>query len=104
MAVLDRPNSDGEQVADGFGGAFHPVDVADFAGTEQVLQQAVDGLGGLRIAVTTAGGGSAMRTLTKNGPHDLEIFRAVQDLNVVGTFNISRLAAAHMSRNEPEED
>ena len=45
-----------------------------------------------------------MRTLTKNGPHDLEIFRAVQDLNVVGTFNISRLAAAHMSRNEPEED
>jgi NAD(P)-dependent dehydrogenase (short-subunit alcohol dehydrogenase family) len=104
VAVLDRPNSDGQQVADGIGGAFYPVDVMDFAGTEQVLQQAVDALGGLHIAVTTAGGGSAMRTLTKNGPHDLDIFRQVQDLNTVGTFNISRLAAFHMSKNEPEDD
>ena len=101
VAVLDRPNSDGQQVADAIGGAFYPVDVVDFAGTEQVLQQAVDGLGGLHIAVTTAGGGSAMRTITKNGPHDLDIF---QDLNTVGTFNISRLAAAHISRNEPEDE
>src|SRR6202158_3433056 len=104
VAVLDRGNSDGQQVADGFGGAFYPVDVLDFDGTEQVLQQAVDGLGGLHIAVTTAGGGAAMRTLTKAGPHDLDIFRSVQDLNTVGTFNISRLAASHMSRNEPEDE
>jgi NAD(P)-dependent dehydrogenase (short-subunit alcohol dehydrogenase family) len=43
------------------------------------------------------------RTLGKDGPHDLETFRRVLDLNVVATFNISRLAAALMSRNEPEE-
>ena len=104
VAVLDRPNSDGQQVADGLGGAFYPVDVMDFAGTEQVLQQAVDGLGGLHIAVTTAGGGAAMRTMTKNGPHDLDVFRQVQDLNTVGTFNVSRLAAAHMSKNDPVDD
>ena len=104
VAVLDRPNSEGQQVADGFGGSFYPVDVMDFAGTEQVLQQAVDGLGGLHIAVTTAGGGSAMRTMTKNGPHDLDVFRQVQDLNTVGTFNVSRLAAAHMSKNDPVDD
>ncbi len=104
VAVLDRPNSDGQQVADAVGGTFHPVDVTDFAGTEQVLDQAVEALGGLHIAVTTAGGGSAMRTLSKNGPHDLDVFRAVQDLNTVGTFNISRLAAARMSRNEPEDE
>jgi NAD(P)-dependent dehydrogenase (short-subunit alcohol dehydrogenase family) len=104
VAVLDRPNSEGEKVAAGIGGTFHSVDVTDFEGTEKVLQDAVDALGGLHIAVTTAGGGSAMRTMTKSGPHDLDVFRAVQDLNTVGTFNISRLAAAHMSRNEPEDE
>ena len=57
MAVLDRPQSKGKDVADAIGGSFYEVDVTDFAGTEQVLQHAVDGLGGLHIAVTTAGGG-----------------------------------------------
>ncbi len=103
VAVLDRAGSDGKTVAAGFGGAFHEMDITDFDGTEKVLQDAVDALGGLHIAVTTAGGGSAQRTLTKNGPHDLGAFRALVDLNLVGTFNISRLAAAHMSKNEPED-
>lgn len=103
VAVLDRPNSDGQKVADDIGGTFHAVDVTDFAGTEQVLQRAVDELGGLHIAVTTAGGGSVMRTLTKSGPHALDIFRQVQDLNTVATFNLSRLAAEHMSKNAPED-
>ena len=53
---LTGPQSKGKEVADAIGGAFHELDVTDFAGTEQVLQQAVDGLGGLHIAVTTAGG------------------------------------------------
>ncbi|KUI24666.1 3-hydroxy-2-methylbutyryl-CoA dehydrogenase [Mycobacterium sp. IS-1742] len=104
VAVLDRPQSKGQEVADELGATFHPVDVMDFAGTEQVLASAVEALNGLHIAVTTAGGGSAMRTLSKNGPHDLDVFRQVQDLNTVGTFNISRLAAEHMSKNEPEDD
>jgi NAD(P)-dependent dehydrogenase (short-subunit alcohol dehydrogenase family) len=104
VAVLDRPQSKGQEVADELGATFYPVDVMDFAGTEQVLAQAVEALGGLHVAVTTAGGGSAMRTLSKNGPHDLDVFRQVQDLNTVGTFNISRLAAEHMSKNEPEDD
>jgi len=104
VAVLDRPQSKGNEVAEAIGGTFYEVDVMDFAGTERVLAEAVDALGGLHVAVTTAGGGSAMRTLTKNGPHDLDVFRQVQDLNTIGTFNISRLAADHMSRNEPEDD
>jgi len=104
VAVLDQPTSKGQQIADDIGGLFYPLDITDFAGTEQVLAQAVDALDGLHIAVTTAGGGSAMRTLTKSGPHDLDTFRSMQDLNTVGTFNVSRLAASHMSQNEPEED
>jgi NAD(P)-dependent dehydrogenase (short-subunit alcohol dehydrogenase family) len=104
VAVLDRENSDGQQVADALGGSFYPVDVTDFAGTEQALQAAVSELGGLHVIVTTAGGGIAKRTLSKSGPHDLESFRAVLDLNIVATFNISRLAASFMSTNEPEDD
>lgn len=101
VAVLDRPQSRGAEVADEIGGTFHAVDVTDFDGTETVLDQAVQGLGGLHIAVTTAGGGLAERTVKKDGPHSLESFRKSIDLNLIGTFNISRLAAWHMSKNEP---
>jgi NAD(P)-dependent dehydrogenase (short-subunit alcohol dehydrogenase family) len=104
VAVLDREGSDGKVVAEGLGGAFHPIDVTDFAGTEETLQTAVDELGGLHVVITTAGGGIAKRTLTKSGPHDLESFRSVVDLNLIATFNISRLAAAHMAKNEPEDE
>src|ERR1700747_2583853 len=104
VAVLDREGSDGKDVAAGIGGSFYPVDVTDFAGTEEVLQSAVDGLGGLHVSVTTAGGGIAKRTMSKSGPHDLESFQSVIDLNLIATFNISRLAAAHMAKNEPEDE
>ncbi len=104
VAVLDREGSDGKVVAEGFGGAFYPVDVTDFTGTEETLQAAVDKLGGLHVIITTAGGGIAKRTLTKSGPHDLESFQSTIDLNLVATFNISRLAAAHMAKNDPEDE
>jgi len=104
VAVLDRESSDGKAVADGIDGKFYPVDVTDFPGTEQALQAAVDDLGGLHVTVTTAGGGIAKRTMTKSGPHDLESFQSVIDLNLIATFNISRLAAAHMAKNDPEDD
>jgi NAD(P)-dependent dehydrogenase (short-subunit alcohol dehydrogenase family) len=104
VAVLDREGSDGAKVAGALGGPFHPVDVTDFEGTEAALGAAVAGLGGLHVIVTTAGGGIAQRTLGKSGPHDLDAFRKVLDLNLVASFNISRLAAAHMAANEPEDD
>ncbi|MFD7205474.1 SDR family NAD(P)-dependent oxidoreductase [Streptomyces sp. NPDC059893] len=103
VMVLDRSESDGEKVAAAFGGGFLPVDVTDFEGTERALADAVRRLGALHVTVTTAGGGVARRTLSKQGPHDLATFRRILDLNAVATFNIGRLAAAHMSRNTPEE-
>ncbi|SFT07705.1 SDR family NAD(P)-dependent oxidoreductase [Saccharopolyspora flava] len=103
VAIADLAGSQGEEVAAQLGGSFHPVDVTDFEGVERTLAEAVDGLGGLHITVTTAGGGLAQRTLGKQGPHDLDAFRRILDLNTVGTFNISRLAAAHMNANEPED-
>ena len=74
------------------------------AGTETAVNDAVDALGGLHIAVNTAGGGTAMRTLSKDGPHPLAEFRRVIELNLIGTFNLNRLQAFHMAKNEPEDD
>ena len=107
VAILDREGSDGKEVASGLGGEFHSVDVTDFEGTEQALAAAVAGLGGLHVIVTTAGGGIGERTFGKSGVHSLDSFRKTIDLNLIATFNISRLAAEHMSRNtpvDPEED
>jgi NAD(P)-dependent dehydrogenase (short-subunit alcohol dehydrogenase family) len=104
VAILDRAQSDGKDVASAIGAAFHEVDVTDFAGTETALQTAVDALGGLHIIVTTAGGGIGERTIKKDGPHSLDSFRATVDLNLIGSFNISRLAAWQMSKQEPVDD
>lgn len=104
VAILDRPQSKGKEVADQIGGAFYEVDITDFDGTENVLNQAVEALGGLHVAVTTAGGGIAERTVKKDGPHSLDSFRKSIDLNLIGTFNISRIAAWQMSKNDPVDD
>jgi NAD(P)-dependent dehydrogenase (short-subunit alcohol dehydrogenase family) len=104
VAILDRTQSDGKDVAAGIGAAFHEVDVTDFAGTEEVLQKAIDELGGLHVIVTTAGGGIGERTIKKDGPHSLDSFRSTIDLNLIGSFNISRLAAWQMSKQEPVDD
>jgi NAD(P)-dependent dehydrogenase (short-subunit alcohol dehydrogenase family) len=106
VAILDRPGSNGEEVATTIGGGtcFYPCDVTDFAGTEAAIARAAGALGSLHFGVNTAGGGVAKRTLTKEGPHPLDIFRAVIDLNLVASFNVARLQADRMSRNEPDEN
>jgi NAD(P)-dependent dehydrogenase (short-subunit alcohol dehydrogenase family) len=104
VAILDLPNSAGAEVAKELGGTFHPVDVTDFEGAELALNEAVEALGGLHVAVNTAGGGIGMRTVGRDGPHPLADFQKVIDLNLVATFNLNRLQAWHMSKNEPEDE
>jgi NAD(P)-dependent dehydrogenase (short-subunit alcohol dehydrogenase family) len=104
VAIVDLPSSDGEAVAKELGGTFHPCNVMDWAGTEAAIDAAVAALGGLHFVCNTAGGGIARRTLSKDGPHPLEDFQRIIDLNLVASFNIARLAAAHMANNEPNED
>jgi NAD(P)-dependent dehydrogenase (short-subunit alcohol dehydrogenase family) len=103
VARRSRSSTSGADVATSLGGTFHPVDVTDFDGAELALNEAVEALGGLHIAVNTAGGGIAMRTVGREGPHPLRDFQRVIDLNLVATFNLNRLQAWHMSRNEPED-
>jgi NAD(P)-dependent dehydrogenase (short-subunit alcohol dehydrogenase family) len=104
VAILDLPTSAGADVAKSLDGFFVPVNVMDENETEQALAAAVEQLGGLHIAVNTAGGGTAMRTLTKNGPHPMAEFRRVIELNLIATFNLNRLQAHYMSQNEPDDD
>ena len=104
VAIVDREGSAGAEVAEALGGTFHTCDIVDFDGTEIVIQEVVDALGGLDAAINTAGGGAAERTVGRDGPHSLDVFRQVVDLNVIGTFNLNRLQAWHMSTNEPNDD
>jgi NAD(P)-dependent dehydrogenase (short-subunit alcohol dehydrogenase family) len=104
VAVLDRPTSEGAEVASALGGSFHPCDVTDFEGTESAIADAIAALDGLDAVVNTAGGGVSARTVSREGPLPLETFRQVVDLNLVATFNVARLAAWQMSMNEPNDD
>jgi NAD(P)-dependent dehydrogenase (short-subunit alcohol dehydrogenase family) len=104
IAILDLPTSAGAEVAKDLSGTFHAVDIMDEVDVENALNDAVTALGGLHIAINTAGGGVARRTLSKDGPHPLEEFRRTIELNLIGTFNLNRLQAFHMSTNEPEDD
>ena len=104
VAILDREGSAGPEVASSLGGTWHPTNVLDFDGISVVIDEAVEALGGLHVAVNTAGGGKAGRTLGRSGPFDLDDFRAVIDLNLVGTFNTNRLCAVHMANGDPNDD
>jgi len=80
-----------------------PADVTDAAQVGDAVATA-SGVGvPLRIAVSCAGVGWAGRVLSRKGPHDLELFRRVLDVNLVGTFNVMRLAAESIAQTDPLE-
>ena len=84
--------------------AFVEADVADEGAVKAAVDAAAEAEGGLRISVCCAGIGWAQRTVGKQGPHDLEVFSNVVKVNLIGTFNVLRLAAAAMNESEPVED
>jgi NAD(P)-dependent dehydrogenase (short-subunit alcohol dehydrogenase family) len=104
VAILDRPGGAGKEIATAIDGTFYEADITDHDGIEQTLASAVADLGGLHIAVNTAGGGTVGKTLGKDGPHPLQSFADVINLNLISTFNLNRLQAAHMAAGEPDED
>ncbi len=91
----------GEQVAAEIGGAFVKCDVSSEADGQAVVAKA-QSLGKLMGLVNCAGIAPAEKTVGKTGPHSLAVYRKVIQVNLVGTFNMIRLAAYAMSRNEPE--
>ena len=106
VVIVDRDEAKGTALAAelGNGAIFAKADVTDAASIEAAIAKAT-AIGPLRIAVSCAGVGWASRTLDKTGkPHDLDLFKTVIGVNLVGTFNVLRLAAAAMSKNEVTED
>jgi 3-hydroxyacyl-CoA dehydrogenase / 3-hydroxy-2-methylbutyryl-CoA dehydrogenase len=84
--------------------SFVEANVMDPAPVQAAVDVAAMAEGGLRISVCCAGIGWAQRTAGKQGPHDLEVFHNVIKVNLIGTFNVLRLAAAAMVDNDPDED
>jgi NAD(P)-dependent dehydrogenase (short-subunit alcohol dehydrogenase family) len=102
VVVLDLDQAKAEAVASRIGGTAIAGDAAE----EAPLARAVDAaaaLAPLRIAVACAGIAPAARIVGRNGPHDLALFERVLRVNLLGTFNLLRLAASRMSTNEPQE-
>jgi len=103
VVILDRDAAKGEQVAGELDGRFVQADVTD-EGDVSAAVAAATALAPLRTCIHCAGIGWAERTINRAGaPHNLETFRKVLDINLVGTFNVMRLAASGMSANEPNE-
>jgi NAD(P)-dependent dehydrogenase (short-subunit alcohol dehydrogenase family) len=102
VVILDLPSSPGAELAAELGdrSRFVPADVRDEAQVLAAIDAARE-LGTLRIAVNCAGVGTPGRVVGKRGPLPLEDFQNVININLVGTFNVTRLAAAAMLDNEP---
>jgi NAD(P)-dependent dehydrogenase (short-subunit alcohol dehydrogenase family) len=102
VVILDLPSAPGEALAAELGAKvrFCAADVRDEAQVQAAIAAAQE-LGDLRIVVNCAGVGTPGRVVGRNGPMDLESFRNVIDINLIGTFNVLRLAAAAMMANEP---
>lgn len=103
VILADRNADAGKRVAEALGasGVFAEVDVTDEASTQSAIDAALQRFGGLMGVIHCAGVLPAGRILVKDGPHDLAAFRRAIDVNLVGTFNVMRLAAQAMAGFAP---
>ncbi|WP_422031231.1 SDR family NAD(P)-dependent oxidoreductase [Reyranella sp.] len=101
VAIFDLQDELGEQKAKEIGGLFVKTNVADAASVEASVKTVVEKLGAPRVVVNCAGIGRSGRTISKSGPHDLAMFSQVIQVNLIGTFNVIRIAAYAMSQAEP---
>jgi len=103
VVILDRDQAKGQHVAGELGGEFAPADVTDENDVSAAVAAAT-AVAPLRTCIHCAGIGWAERTINRAGdPHSLDTFRKVLEINLVGTFNVLRLAASAMSANDPNE-
>ena len=104
VAIADLDGDRAEQRAAELGEAAmaHRCDVTSESDVETVVAAAVDALGELRLAVSCAGVGWAERVAGRDGPAQLQPFDTVVRVNLIGTFNVLRYAAAAMGANEPD--
>ena len=103
VVILDRDDEKGLVLAEELGDSarFIKADVISEEGVEEALAFTVSELGRLNVLINCAGVGAAMRTTSSRGPHPLDIFETVIRINLIGAFNVIRLACTHMAQNAP---
>jgi len=102
VVLADVQVEPGEKLAAELNGLFLKCDVTSEADGKAVVEAAT-GLGTLRGLINCAGVAPAVKTVGKDGPHPLEVFQRVVNINLIGTFNMARLAADAMSKTEGNE-
>jgi 3-hydroxyacyl-CoA dehydrogenase / 3-hydroxy-2-methylbutyryl-CoA dehydrogenase len=103
VAIFDLNEEKGEALAAelGDGATFFKVNVTSEDDVQSAITATVEKFGAIHICCNYAGIGSAARTVGRNGAHSLDQFKLVIDINLIGTFNVLRLAAFEMAKNEP---
>jgi NAD(P)-dependent dehydrogenase (short-subunit alcohol dehydrogenase family) len=105
VVIADLNAAAGAQIAGELGSsaAFEQCNVSSTDDVQRAIDLALERFGALHGIVCCAGILGAARVAGKEGPHDLELFRRVIEVNLIGTFNVARLAAAAMLKHEPNE-
>lgn len=105
VGIADLNQAAGEQATTAIGNhaVFHQTDVTDETSVQNTIKALLAQFGGLHGAINCAGIGLAERTLSKRGVHNLASFIKTIQVNLVGTFNVLRLAAEAMATNDPDE-
>jgi NAD(P)-dependent dehydrogenase (short-subunit alcohol dehydrogenase family) len=105
VVVADLNEDRGKVIAEEIGGQFARTDVSDEASVQAAVAAAEASGHPLRVAVSCAGIGWAQRTVNRDGsPHDLGSYQKVISVNLIGTFNLMRLAAAAIAKTEPADE
>ena len=106
VVLADVNEEAGEQTASeiGSGAKFVRTDVTDEGSVQDALDSAIATFGSLNGVVNCAGIGPAAKVVGKKGVHDLDLFTKTVQINLIGTFNVIRLAAVKLAENEPDED
>ena len=105
VLIADVNPEKGEPLAEELGIPFVQTDVREEDQVQAAVDKAAEAEGGLRIAISCAGTGIPIKVASSKGPHPLDAFKVIIDINLIGTFNLMRLAAFSMlSNNEPDAE
>ena len=103
VAIFDRDRTRGTALAAETGGSFAEVDVTDEASVQAGIAATVADFGGIDALINCAGIATGERVVGREGPHRLESFARTININLIGSFNVLRLAAAEMAKNSGPE-
>ena len=104
--IADINEDEGQALSEALGehAIFRKTDVTSEQDVADTLDAGIDAFGAVNAAINFAGIAVAVKTLGKEGPHPLKLYQKVIDINLIGTFNVSRLASERMQKNTTNED